>query len=77
MDLKSYMLFKHLEKSIGNFMLELLNTTIALSASVCLIAGLVGAILYIFGWEKGKKAPLLFWGIHLLIKIIGGVLIGL
>ena len=77
MDLKSYMLFKHLEISIGNFMLELLNTTIALSASVCLIAGLVGAILYIFGWEKGKKAPLLFWGIHLLIKIIGGVLIGL
>ena len=77
MDLKSYILFKHLEKSIGNFMLELLNTTIALSASVCLIAGLVGAILYIFGWEKGKKAPLLFWGIHLLIKIIGGVLIGL
>ena len=77
MDLKSYMLFKHLEKSIGNFMLELLNTTIEISGSVCLIGGLVGAILYIFGYEKGKKAPLLFWGIHLLIRLIGGVLVGI
>ena len=77
MPFKYYMLFKHLEKGIANFILDLLNTAIELSTSVCLIAGLVGAILYIFGWEKGKKAPLLFGGIHLLIKIIGGVLIGL
>ena len=77
MPIKHYILFKHLEKGISNFILDLLNTVIELSSSVCLIAGLVGAILYIFGWEKGKKAPLLFWGIHLLIKIIGGVLIGL
>lgn len=77
MEFKYYMLFKHLGKSISNFMLELLNITIELSGSVCLVAGLVGAILYIFGWEKGKKAPLLFWGIHMLIRLIGGVLIGL
>ena len=75
--MKSFNPFKYFEESVIDFILELLNIASELSSSVCLIAGLVGAILYIFGWEKGKKAPLLFWGIHLLIKIIGGVLIGL
>ena len=75
--MKSFNPFKYLEESAINFILELLNITIEISSSVCLICGLVGAILYIFGWEKGKKAPLLFWGINMLIKIIGGVLVGL
>ena len=52
MPIKHYVLFKHLEKGITNFILDLLNTVVELSTSVCLIAGLVGAILYIFGWEK-------------------------
>ena len=75
--MKSFNPFKYFEESVIDFILELLNIASELSSSVCLIGGLVGVILYIFGWEKGKKAPLLFWGIHLLIKIIGGVLIGL
>ena len=75
--MKSFNPFKYFEESAINFILELLNISLEISASVCLIGGLVGAILYIFGWEKGKKAPLLFWGIHMLIKIIGGILIGL
>lgn len=75
--MKSFNPFKYFEESAINFILELLNISLEISTSVCLIGGLVGAILYIFGWEKGKKAPLLFWGIHMLIKIIGGILIGL
>ena len=75
--MKSFNPFKYFEESAIDFILELLNISLERSASVCLIGGLVGAILYIFGWEKGKKAPLLFWGIHMLIKIIGGILIGL
>ena len=75
--MKSFNPFKYFEESAIDFILELLNISLEISASVCLIGGLVGAILYIFGWEKGKKAPLLFWGIHMLIKIIGGILIGL
>lgn len=75
--MKSFNPFKYFEESAIDFILELLNISLEISASVCLIGGLVGAILCIFGWEKGKKAPLLFWGIHMLIKIIGGILIGL
>ena len=75
--MKSFNPFKILEENIMNFILELLNISLEISSDICLVAGLIGAILYIFGWEKGKKAPLLFWGINMLIKIIGGVLIGL
>lgn len=42
---------------------------------VCLIAGLIGLILYIFGYEKGRKAPMLSIAIYLIINIIGRVIL--
>ena len=42
---------------------------------ICLIAGMIGLILYIFGYEKGKKAPMLSIAIYLIINIIGRVIL--
>ena len=43
---------------------------------ICLIGGLIGLILYIFGYEKGRKAPMLSIAIYLIINIIGRVILG-
>ena len=43
---------------------------------ICLVGGLIGLILYIFGYEKGKKAPMLSIAIYLIINIIGRVILG-
>jgi hypothetical protein len=53
-----------------------LETISAYSFDVCLIAGLVGAILYIFGYKKGKEIATLSPVIYILIKIIGGAVFG-
>ena len=47
-----------------------------LSKDVCIIAGIIGAILFIFGWKKCKNVPLISYGIYLIIQIVGGVLLG-
>lgn len=45
------------------------------SYNVLLVAGLAAFIMYIFGWDKGKKVTTLCPVLYLLIKIIGGALI--
>lgn len=42
---------------------------------ICLIGGLIGILLYVFGYEKGKKAPMVSIAIYIIINIIGSVLI--
>ena len=42
---------------------------------ICLIGGMIGLILYIFGYEKGRKAPMLSIVIYLIINIIGQVIL--
>lgn len=66
---------EHLGEFIGKFLKELLITVIEVSSDVCLIVGLIALILYIFGYKKGKHIPLLSWGINILIKIIGTVVL--
>jgi len=45
------------------------------SYNVLLVAGLTAAIMYIFGWDKGKKVATLCPVIYLLVKLIGGALL--
>lgn len=54
---------------------SILGTMNNASYNVLLIAGLAAAILYIFGWDKGKKVATICPVLYLLIKIIGGALI--
>lgn len=60
------------EQSMHSF-LQLVSD---LSFNTCLIVGMVALILYIFGYDKGKKVATLSPAIYLLIKIIGNIVFG-
>lgn len=60
-----------------NELLTYIGESIVLSSYwICLIGGLIGLILYIFGYEKGRKAPMLSIAIYLIINILGAVILG-
>ncbi|MBQ9011967.1 MAG: hypothetical protein IJ094_00020 [Bacilli bacterium] len=58
-----------------NEVFKYVGTTVVLSSKwVCLISGIIGLILYIFGYEKGKNYPIISIAIYLIINIIGGAI---
>ena len=60
---------------LNSFLISLCEGIVLSSYWICLIGGLIGLILYIFGYEKGKKAPMLSIAIYLIINIIGRVIL--
>lgn len=60
---------------IVNMLNEVFKDIILSSYWICLIGGVVGVILYIYGYEKGKKAPMLSIAIYMIINIIGRALL--
>ena len=59
-----------------NSLLTYIGESIVLSSYwICLIGGLIGLILYIFGYEKGRKGPLISIALYLIINIIGRVIL--
>lgn len=42
---------------------------------ICLLGGMIGLILYIFGYKKGKNYPLISIAMYLIINIIGKVIL--
>lgn len=61
---------------INNYITKILNEMLFISNDVCIIVGLIGFLLYIFGLRKSKNVPLLAWIISIIINIIGRVLLG-
>ena len=60
-----------------NTLLRYIGESIVLSSYwICVIGGMIGLILYIFGYEKGKKYPLISIAIYLIINILGTVILG-
>ena len=60
---------------VYSFLRSLCEGIVLSSYWICLIGGLIGLILYIFGYEKGKKAPLISIALYLIINIIGRVIL--
>ena len=46
-----------------------------LSSLICLTAGMIGLLLWIFGYEKGKNYPFISIGVYLIINIIAEVIL--
>ena len=61
---------------VNSFLRSLGEGIVLSSYWICVIGGMIGLILYIFGYEKGRKAPLLSIGIYLIINILGAVILG-
>ena len=46
-----------------------------LSSLICLTSGMIGLLLWIFGYEKGKNYPFISIGVYFIINIIAGVIL--
>lgn len=57
-------------------LLELFNDVVAASFNVCMVAGMIGLILYIFGLKKGKTVAYISPVVYIIIRILSGVLLG-
>lgn len=61
---------------IETILSEILKDVILSSYWICVIGGLIGLILYLFGLKKGKDAAFIAPAIYIIVRIIGGVLLG-
>lgn len=61
---------------VNSFLRSLGEGIVLSSYWICVIGGMIGLILYIFGYEKGRKAPMLSIAIYLIINILGAVILG-
>ena len=64
------------KKGIDKALISLLDGLVASSYWICLIGGLIGLFLYLFGFQKGKNYPFIAMGIYLVINILGSVILG-
>lgn len=56
--------------------IELFNNVVAASFNICLVAGMIGLILCIFGVKKGKQIAYISPVVYVIIRILSGLLIG-
>ena len=65
-----------IQSKIMQLITELIKNIVVSSYWVCLIAGLIGIILFLFGYKKGKNIAMIMPGVYLIIKILGSVILG-
>ena len=66
-----------MQKHIETFIIELFKDIVLSSYYICLIGGLIGLVLYIFGCQKTKSAYMIAPVIYLIIRMLGSVLLGI
>lgn len=54
---------------------QLFEGVVVSSYWICVIGGMVGIVLYVFGYKKGKNYPLISVAVYLIINILGRVLL--
>ena len=63
------------KNGIDKILISLLDGLVTSSYWICLILGLIGMLLYIFGYEKGRNYPFISIGLYFIINIIGSVIL--
>ena len=61
---------------IGKWLREIGKDIVLSSYWICVIGGLIGLILYVFGSKKGKDVAMMSPAIYLIIRILGAVILG-
>jgi hypothetical protein len=64
---------KHIEAII----IEIFKDIVLSSYWICLIGGLIGLVLYVFGCQKTKSAYMIAPVIYLIIRMLGSILLGI
>lgn len=55
---------------ISQFAYEALETLNIISYDLLMVIGLISLVIYIFGWEKGKRCGMICPVIYIIIQII-------
>lgn len=55
---------------LGKFAAECLETLAIVSYDWLVVIGLIALVLYIFGWDKGKKVGMMCPAIYVVIQIL-------
>lgn len=63
-------------RMLNSWLKEIGKDIILSSYWICLIGGLIGLLLFVFGSKKGKDAAMLSPVIYLIIRILGAVILG-
>ena len=66
-----------MSKHIEAIIIEIFKDIVLSSYWICLIGGLIGLVLYIFGCQRTKSAYMIAPVIYLIIRILGSVLLGI
>lgn len=61
---------------IEEWLLELGRDIVLSSYWICVISGLIGLIMYLFGCKCGKQVSIISPVIYVIIRILGSVLLG-
>ena len=61
---------------IEEWLLELGRDIVLSSYWICVISGLIGLIMYLFGCKGGKQVSIISPVIYVIIRILGSVLLG-
>ncbi|MBW4863768.1 MAG: hypothetical protein KZY55_15600 [Paeniclostridium sp.] len=61
---------------IEEWLLELGRDMVLSSYWICVISGLIGLIMYLFGCKGGKQVSIISPVIYVIIRILGSVLLG-
>ena len=61
---------------IQEWLLSVTETIVLSSYWVCVIAGVIGLLLYIWGLKKGKDIAMITPAIYIIIRILGSVVLG-
>jgi hypothetical protein len=65
--------FLHPIESFKEFGYQLLINIDKFSFNICLLAGFIALLLYVFGYDKGKKWAFIIPCVYLILNIIIGV----
>ena len=66
-----------MSKHIEAFIIEIFKDIVLSSYWICLIGGLIGLVLYIFGCQRTKSAYMIAPVIYLIIRMLGSILLGI
>lgn len=61
---------------IQEWLIKISETIVLSSYWVCVLAGVIGLILYIWGLKKGKDIAMITPAIYIIIRILGSVVLG-
>lgn len=61
---------------IEEWLLEVGRDIVLSSYWICVISGLIGLIMYLFGCKSGKQVSIISPVIYVIIRILGSVLLG-